>query len=118
MEIWKECWNVELRVVSLNRYDTTTKFEGKRERMRASRDMADMNRIAAYVRDKGECSMGEISLQLDIPVQRQYVLHRAYKRFFLDLELRRGDWRTKLVPENAVTPKISQDVLSAKPTVQ
>lgn len=79
--------------------------------MRASRDLAQMNRIATYVRGKFECSMGEIDIELGIPVWKQYVLYRSFKEFFPDVELRRSRWRNKMLGEPVVVPMVSQETL-------
>jgi hypothetical protein len=75
-------------------------------------NMALMNRIVEYVREKGDCSLGEIEVQLNIPVWKQYVLARAYRDFFHDVKLERSRWRHLSVKEPVVTPLTSQDALS------
>ena len=74
--------------------------------------MGLMNRIVEYVRQKGECSLGEIEVQLNIPIWKQYVLARAYKDFFLDVRLERSRWRLTTLKEPVIVPLTSQDALS------
>ena len=79
---------------------------------RMSKDMGIMSRIADYVRKKGDCCMGEIDLQLYIPMWKQYVVYRGYGSMFPDVELHRGAWRLRPVPKETITPSIAQDQLS------
>jgi hypothetical protein len=81
---------------------------------RMSRDMGIMSRIADYVRQKGEVSMGEVELQLYVPGWKQYVVHRMYGRMFPDVELYRGTWHLRPIPPETVVPPLAQDTLSAK----
>jgi len=74
--------------------------------------MGMMNRIVEYVRQKGECSLGEIEVQLDIPIWKQYVLARAYKDFFQDIRLERSRWRLTAIKEPVVVPLTTQNALS------
>jgi len=103
-------------------FDTTTTFEGENERMRASRDMGVMKRIADYVRDKFECSMGQVEIELYIPAWKQYWLYRTFKEFYKDVELKRGTWRFKIETLDAKpeqlepAPSVAQDILSVQPT--
>jgi hypothetical protein len=90
--------------------------------MKTSRDMGVMGRIAAYIRDKGECSMGEVEIQLYVPAWKQYWLYRTFKEFYKDVELKRGTWRFKaetlnVKPEQLEpAPNVAQDILSVQPT--
>jgi len=81
--------------------------------MRASRDMALMNKVSNYLWNKMECSMGEIDIQLGIPVWKQYVIYRSFKEYFPDLVLERSRWRIRPIQEHVVVPSTTQDTLSA-----
>lgn len=73
--------------------------------------MATMSKLVAYVRQKDECSMGEIDIQLGISTWKQYTLYRAFKEFFPDVELYRSRWRLRLLPEPVVVPMVQQETL-------
>jgi hypothetical protein len=73
--------------------------------------MGLMNRITTYVRQKDECSLGEIEIQLDIPIWRQYVLARAYGDFFDDVKLIKSRWRLVTMKEPTIVPVVSQECL-------
>ena len=77
--------------------------------------MATMSRLVAYVRQKEDCSMGEIDIQLGISTWKQYALFRAFKEFFPDVELMRSRWRLRLIPEPTVVPIVAQDTLTGNP---
>lgn len=82
--------------------------------MKTSQDMGLMNRLAAYVREKGDCSMGEVEIELSVKAWKQYWLHRTFGDFFPDVDLRRGRWFLKPIAENTQVPLVTQDVLSTK----
>jgi len=81
--------------------------------VKASRDLATMNRIVAYVRNKFEASMGEIDIALGIPVWKQYVLARSFREYFPDVVLSRSRWRNRVLTEPTVVPASRQNTLSA-----
>ena len=70
--------------------------------------------ITTFVVQRGECSLGEIALELHIPISTQYELYRAFKDLYPTVELVRSRWRYKELREPLPTPRIPQDVLSAK----
>ena len=74
--------------------------------------MGLMNRLVEYVRQRGECSMGEVEVQLGVPIWKQYVLARAYRDFFQDVRLERSRWRLTAIKEPVVVPLTAQDSLS------
>ena len=73
--------------------------------------MATMSKLVAYVRQKEDCSMGEIDIQLGISTWKQYALFRAFKEFFPDVELTRSRWRLRLLSEPTIVPIVKQDTL-------
>jgi len=75
-------------------------------------NMGLVNRLVEYVRQRGECSMGEVEVQLGIPIWKQNVLARAYRALFQDVRLERSRWRLTVVREPVMTPLTSQDILS------
>jgi len=75
-------------------------------------NMGLMNRLVEYVRQRGECSLGEVEVQLGIPVWKQYVLARAYRDFFQDVRLERSRWRLTVIKEPVVVPLTSQNSLT------
>jgi len=74
--------------------------------------MGLMNRLVEYVRQRRECSLGEVEVQLGIPVWKQYVLARAYRDFFQDVRLERSRCRLIVTREPVVVPLTSQNSLS------
>jgi len=75
-------------------------------------NMGLMNRLVEYVRQRGECSLGEVEVQLGIPIWKQYVLARAYRDFFHDVRLERSRWRLITIKEPVVVPLTSQNSLT------
>jgi hypothetical protein len=76
-------------------------------------NIALMNRIVAHVRDKGgDVSMGEIELEVHVPVWKQYWLARAYRDYFLDIRLEESRWEINAVKGNGIVPPQTQDILS------
>jgi hypothetical protein len=75
-----------------------------------------MARITSYVVQKGECTLGEIELELHIPISTQYELYRAFKEHYPMVELVRSRWRYKELKELVPAPQTRQDILSAQKT--
>jgi len=75
--------------------------------------MARVNRLVTFVRSKGECSMGEVEVELGIPMSTQYAIARGYKEFFPDIRLRRSTWMVVPVEAPVAVPLVRQDNLSS-----
>ena len=75
-------------------------------------NMGLMNRLVEYVRHRGKCFLGEVEVQLGMPIRKQYVLARAYRDFFQDVILERSRWRLIAIKEPVVVPLTSQNSLS------
>ena len=58
--------------------------------------------------------MGEIEEELGIPLQKQYLLYRAYRDVFPAVKLENGRWTWDLRALGQPVPATSQDVLTAK----
>jgi len=74
--------------------------------------MGPMNMLVEYVRQRGECSLGEVEVPIGIPIWKQYVLARAYRDFFQDIRLERSQWRLIAIKEPVVVPLTSQNSLT------
>jgi len=73
-----------------------------------------MFQIDKYLENKSECSMGEIEEELSIPLQKQYLLYRAYRDFFPAIKLQDGRWTWDYKQLEHPVPATSQDALSGK----
>jgi hypothetical protein len=76
------------------------------------KNLGMMNRIAELVRGKGECSLGEIEIELNISIWKQYELDRAYREYFKDVRLVKGSWQLITAKEPLIVPLNRQDTLS------
>jgi len=74
--------------------------------------MGLMNMLVEYVRQRGECSLGEVEVQIGIPIWKQYALARAYRDFFQDVKLEHSRWRFTVIKEPVMVPLTTQNSLT------
>jgi hypothetical protein len=79
-----------------------------------SNNRAVMAQIDKYLENKSECSMGEVEEELGIPLQKQYLVYRAYRDFFPSIKLKDGRWTWNYKQLGQPVPVTSQDTLSAE----
>jgi len=76
-----------------------------------SRNMGKWNTIVAYVRKRGECSMGEIEVELGYSWGEQYGLFGAFKDYAKDIILTRRRWHLVTITEPVIVPATPQEIL-------